>query len=134
MLYKTKYFLRNRLGEQVIRKKFLWYPKSFKNDMCGRFWTWEDIVYEVVKIDVDWGQSIYCWKPIRFATDEDYNLIPFEKVSGKRYKLSDYKIYLDIIAMLIFLITFNLTGFLISCFFLWYDTISQIIECNKNEM
>ena len=128
MLYKTKYFLKNRLGEQVIRKKFLWFPTSFKNDRCGRFWSWEDMVYEVSKIDVDWGQSIYCWKPIRFASDQDYDLIPIEKVAKKKYKL--FRIYLDIIAMIIFFITFNSTGLLISVLFFWFD----IFAYDRNEM
>lgn len=128
MLYKTKRFLESRLGEQVIRNKFLWIPTSFKNDKYGRFWSWEDIVYEVNRIDDDWGQSTYYWQPIRFASDQDYDLIPTEKVAKKKYKL--FRIYLDIIAMIIFFITFNSTGLLISGIFFWFD----IFAYDRNEM
>lgn len=74
MKWKSRYYLKHRLGERRIVRKFLWWPRRFD----GSHWRWleyADIVEEVCEVDVggsmDWGNYSYEWREVGFAYASD---------------------------------------------------------------
>lgn len=110
MRFNTRFFLKDREGEEKVVQKYALLPISFGDD---KEWVWLElvnIVYRVKKIDVggsdDWGNYAWKWVPIRFATDKDMQELPFEVHNSDLYDLIERKfknpnfwLSLDIIAL-----------------------------------
>ena len=77
MKLKTKFFLKAKLDDKKIIRKFLWFPTYFGEEKTCRWLEFADVVYRVVKIGHD--SPSFRWRKVRFATDEDYKSLPFEK-------------------------------------------------------
>lgn len=70
MRLRSKYYLRDRLGETRIRRKFLLWPRRFRR----KHWRWleyADVVEKVTEVDMggtmEWGNHSYQWCEVGFA-------------------------------------------------------------------
>lgn len=81
MKFKSRYFLKDREGEEKIVRKFLWLPTLFDLEKQSRWLETADIVYQIQKVDIGHLSVIISWRwvPVRFATDDDYQNLPFER-------------------------------------------------------
>lgn len=95
MIFKTRYYLKDREGEEKIVRKFSLLPRSFDDDKERVWLETVDIVYRIKKIDVGgtdgWGSYAWKWVPIRFATDKDRQELPFEVKNSDIYDLIERK-------------------------------------------
>lgn len=69
MKTKSKYYLKKRAGEIRIKRKFLFFPRTFN----GKFTRWlefADIKEQITKVDVggsmEWGNYAWRWIEIGF--------------------------------------------------------------------
>lgn len=69
----SKYALKDCLGEQRIKRKFLLFPRRF----TAAEWRWleyADITEEVCEVDVggsmEWGNFAYRWVEVGFADQQ----------------------------------------------------------------
>lgn len=82
MKLKSKCFLKKREGEEKIKRVFLWWPTRFNDEPITRWLEVADVVYSVQKIDKGfewWTDFHWKWCKKRFATDNDYSNLPFER-------------------------------------------------------
>ena len=95
MKFKTRVFLKDREGEEKIVRKFSLLPRSFDDDKERVWLETVDIVYRIKKVDVGgtdgWGSYAWKWVPVRFATDQDRQELPFEVKNSDIYDLIERK-------------------------------------------
>lgn len=110
MKFKTRFALKDREGEEKIVRKFSLLPRSFGEDKDRVWLETVDIVYQIKKVDVgasgQWSSYTWKWVPVRFASDQDMQELPFEVKNSDIYDLIERKfknpnfwLSLDIIAL-----------------------------------
>ena len=71
MIFKSKFYLQDRLGEERVVRKFVLWPRHFGTDKRGKWMTFADIVEKVCEVDVggsmEWGDYRYKWVEVAFA-------------------------------------------------------------------
>lgn len=77
MRWNRRYGLKDRLGEQRVWRRFLWWPRQFGAG-ATRWLEWADVVEEVVEMDVggsgQWGEYAYEWRAVGFA--DEVEIVP----------------------------------------------------------
>jgi len=68
MQFKSSYFLKDRLGEQRIVRKFLLIPRTFGSKRT-RWLERADILEKVKECYGEWGEREYRWIEIGFADE-----------------------------------------------------------------
>ncbi len=72
MRWNKRYGLKDRLGEQRTRRRFMWWPTRFGTGSV-RWLEWADVIERVVKCDVGgsdcWGEFAYCWVGVGFEDE-----------------------------------------------------------------
>ena len=72
MRWKSRFTLKDRLGERRTRRKFLIIPRCFDTKRW-RWWEYADIVEEITEMDVgghdEWGKYSYEWREVGFAKE-----------------------------------------------------------------
>ena len=75
MKFRSKYYLKDREGEERIVTKFLLFPRRFESNK----WRWlerADIIERVCKVDVggsmEWGNYSWKWEEVGFAPIRDW--------------------------------------------------------------
>lgn len=110
MRLKSPYALQDREGSKKIVRKFLWLPLYFFDEKEKRWLETADIVYEVKKVDLgDLFKNYYWrWRKERFATEKDYQTLPFEKpyedlwdMVAKRVSKPGFWLIMDSLALLL---------------------------------
>lgn len=81
MKLKTIFSLKSREGEEKIVRKFLLFPLYFDEEKVSRWLEVADVVYKIKKLNIGDHFSVYTWKwqKERYATDEDYRRLSFER-------------------------------------------------------
>lgn len=110
MRLKTEYALIGREGEEKIVRKFLWSPLYFDKEKEKRWLETADVVYKIENVDIGeyFREEVPMWRKNRFATDEDYKSLPFEKTyedwedrCRKLFAKPSFWLCLDIIVFLV---------------------------------
>lgn len=139
MKFNTRFFLKDREGEEKVVRKFLWFPAAFNQDTKRRWLEYADVVYEVKKIDTgwscEWSSYAWRWQATRFANDNDLKNLPIEKTESWMPSSSGWFMIADILGILIMMISKNLDFGIV---FLLSVKISQtlvlMMERSRNEM
>lgn len=74
MFFKSRFYLRDREGETRVRRKFLFFPKTFERKRT-RWLCYANIIEKVMPLDIGgtmvWGAYEWKWVPIDFEDDID---------------------------------------------------------------
>ena len=74
MIFKSKYFLKDQLGEFRVRWKFLLYPRHFGSSKTWKWMCQAPVIEQVLEVDVggsgQWGCYAYKWCEVGFAPDD----------------------------------------------------------------
>lgn len=94
MKFKTRFALKDREGEEKVVRKFSLLPRSFGEDKERVWLETVDIVYRIKKVDVgglcEWSSYTWMWVPVRFASDQDKQELPFEKTFDDGYNMFEH--------------------------------------------
>jgi len=72
MRWNNGFTLKKRAGEKRIVRKFLLWPRSFKEEKT-RWLEWANIEEEIMQVDIggsgEWGKYAWKWIEVKFTDD-----------------------------------------------------------------
>ncbi|MDY6906296.1 MAG: hypothetical protein SWH61_16615 [Thermodesulfobacteriota bacterium] len=70
MKFRSKFYLKEREGEERVREKFLFWPRNF-GETYYKWFEWEAVVERVEKIETGIGCPEWRWVEVGFAGEAD---------------------------------------------------------------
>ena len=66
MKFRSRYYLKEREGQERIRQKFLFWPRSF-GEPYYKWFEWEHVLERVEKVETSIGGPEWLWVEVGFA-------------------------------------------------------------------